>query len=146
MDRASSTSQAGTSSRGSSLRACLLLAVTSFLCELYWVGQDAEPLGPARIRGLLSGLALGLALASAAIGLAARVRVASEGAALVALTSLFGLGVPAVIFFVSGTLGGIPQNASATLAFLFPLGMTMVVLRGDAAVRARDVARPARSL
>ncbi len=90
--------------------------------------------------------ALGLALASAAIGLAARVRVAPEGAPLVALTSIFGLGVPAVIFFVAGTLGGIPQNASATLAFLFPLGMTTVLLRRNAVVPARGVARSTRSL
>ena len=90
--------------------------------------------------------ALGLALAAAAIGLAARVRVATEAAPLVALTSLFGLGVPAVIFLVGGTLGGMPQNASATLAFLFPLGMMSVVLRGEGTAPARDVARSPRSL
>jgi hypothetical protein len=40
--------------------------------------------------------ALGLVLAAAAIGLAARVRVAGETARLVAFTAIFGLGVPAV--------------------------------------------------
>lgn len=92
--------------------------------------------------------ALGLALAAAATGLAARVRVAAERAPLVAFTAIFGLGVPAVICFVAGTLGGIPQNASATLAFLFPLGMSIALLRGDASVaeRERAVARSSRSL
>jgi hypothetical protein len=92
--------------------------------------------------------ALGLALAAAAIGLAARVRVTADAAPLVAFTAIFGLGVPGVIFLVSGTLGGMPQNASATLAFLFPLGMMAALYRsrlGLDAVRA-DVARSARSL
>jgi hypothetical protein len=93
--------------------------------------------------------ALGCALAAAAIGLAARVRVAADAAPLVAFTALFGLGVPAVVFLVGGTLGGIPQNASATLTFLFPLGMLATLYRdrtGVAFRRTHDVARAARSL
>jgi hypothetical protein len=97
--------------------------------------------------------ALGLALASATVGLgAARVRVGIETAPLVACAALFGLGVPAVIFLLAGTLGGVPLNASATLAFLFPLAMSVAVVRGDPAVldptRALrlDVARARRSL
>jgi hypothetical protein len=66
--------------------------------------------------------ALGFALTAAAIGLAARVRGATETARLVAFTAIFGLGVPAVVFLLGGTFGGVPQNASATLAFLFRSG------------------------
>ena len=93
--------------------------------------------------------ALGCALAAAAIGLASRVRVAADAAPLVACTAIFGLGVPAVVFLVGGTLGGIPQNASATLTFLFPLGMMAALHREQAGVafhRKRDVARATRSL
>jgi len=93
--------------------------------------------------------ALGLALAAAAIGLSARVRVAADAAPLVACTALFGLGVPAVVFLVGGTLGGIPQNASATLTFLFPLGMMAALYRDQTGVafrRKHDVARATRSL
>jgi hypothetical protein len=77
-------------------------------------------------------VALGVALAAAAIGLAARVRVAADGARLVAGTALFGLGVPAVVCLAAGMLGGVPQNASATLVVLFPLGMAIALARGDA--------------
>jgi hypothetical protein len=87
---------------------------------------------------------LGLALIAATIGLTARVRVAAETAPLVACTALFGLGVPAVVFLLAGTLGGVPQNASATLAFLFPLGMSAALLRCDA-VLLRGNARPRRN-
>ena len=91
--------------------------------------------------------ALGLALAAAAIGLGtARLRVGVETAPLVASAALFGLGVPAVIYLLAGTLGGMPVNASATLAFLFPLAMSVAVLRGDPTIRALAVARLDRSL
>ncbi len=105
--------------------------------------------------------ALGLALVAATIGLAARVRVAAETAPLLACTALFGLGIPAVVFLLAATIGGVPQNASATLAFLFPLGMSAALLRhdpciaigqdsdvltGDSRVLAHDVAPSARSL
>jgi hypothetical protein len=91
--------------------------------------------------------ALGLALATATLALgAAHLRVGTDTAPLVACAALFGLGVPAVIFLMAGTLGGIPVNASATLAFLFPLGMSVAVLRGDPTLRALDVARSQRSL
>ena len=92
-------------------------------------------------------IALGFALTAATIGLiAARVRVGVEIAPLLVCAALFGLGVPAVIFLLAGTLGGVPLNASATLAFLFPLGMGVGLLRGDPAIRALDVARSSRSL
>ena len=89
--------------------------------------------------------ALGLALVAACIGLAARVRVANE-AVVVACTALFGLGVPAVVFLLASTLGGIPQNASATLAFLFPVGMTAALLRRDRCFDTAVVARVRGSL
>jgi hypothetical protein len=84
---------------------------------------------------------LGLALASATIGLARRVRFGIELAPLVACTALFGLGVPAAIYLLAGTLGGVPVNASATLAFLFPLGMGAALVRGDSTLVARPIAR-----
>ncbi len=90
--------------------------------------------------------ALGLALVTATVGLATRVRVANEAVPLVAGTALFGLGIPAVVFLVAGTLGGMPQNASATLAFLFPLGMSAALLRRETFLRGCDVARASRSL
>jgi hypothetical protein len=105
------------------------------------IGHPTE----SRLVHLASDATVGLALVAATIGLAARVRIAAATAPLVAGTALFGLGVPAVVFLLAGTLGGIPQNASATLAFLFPLGMSAALLRGDLAV-ARDVARTSRSL
>lgn len=89
---------------------------------------------------------LGIALVAATIGLeATRVRVAVENAPLVACAALFGLGVPAGIYLLAGTFGGIPLNASATLAFLFPLAMSAAILRGDPALRALDVAHSRRS-
>ncbi len=91
-------------------------------------------------------VALGLALVSAAIGLATRLRTAGTGRPLLAATALFGLGVPAVVFLLAGTLGGVPHNASATLAFLFPLGMSTVVWRRDPSFAGIDVACPRRSL
>ena len=84
---------------------------------------------------------LGLALAAATIGLARRVRLGAELAPLVACTALFGLGIPAAIFLLAGTLGGVPVNASATLAFLFPLGMSAALVRGDGALVARPLPR-----
>jgi hypothetical protein len=93
---------------------------------------------------------LGLALVAATIALeATRTRVAGSTARLVACAALFGLGVPAGIYLLAGTLGGIPVNASATLAFLFPLAMSVIVLRGGAALAALgavDVARSRRSI
>jgi hypothetical protein len=112
------------------------------------IGHPTE----SRFMHVTSDATVGLALVAATIGLTARVRVASETAPLVAYTALFGLGVPAVVFLLAGTLGGIPQNASATLAFLFPLGMSAVLLRSDASLlrsepsAAHDVARSSRSL
>lgn len=90
--------------------------------------------------------ALGLALVTATIGLATRVRVARTNPPLVAATALFGLGVPAVVFLVAGTLGGVPQNASATLAFLFPLGMSAALWRRDPILAGFHVAPTTRSL
>ncbi|MCC6764700.1 MAG: hypothetical protein IT293_08560 [Deltaproteobacteria bacterium] len=90
--------------------------------------------------------ALGLALVSATIGLAARVRLAKPGAPLVAATALVGLGLPAVVFLLAGIVGNVPHNASATLAFLFPLGMSAALWRRDLPLAARDVARSHRSL
>lgn len=84
---------------------------------------------------------LGLALVAATIGLARRVRLGVELAPLVACTALFGLGIPAVIYLLAGTLGGVPVNASATLAFLFPLGMSTALIRGDHALVARPLSR-----
>jgi hypothetical protein len=83
---------------------------------------------------------LGLALAAATIGLARRVRIGVELAPLVACTALFGLGIPAAIFLLAGTVGGVPVNASATLAFLFPLGISAALVRGDRALVARPLA------
>ncbi len=90
--------------------------------------------------------ALGLALVTATVGLATRVRVATSSAPLLVGTAIFGLGVPAVVFLLAATLGGVPQNASATLAFLFPLGMTAALWRHDALFEADDVAPARRSL
>jgi hypothetical protein len=92
-------------------------------------------------------VAIGLALASAAVGLiAVRGRRGVETAPFLDSAALFGLGVPAVIFLVAGTLGGVPENASATLAFLFPLGVGGALMQDRLAARALDVARSARSL
>jgi hypothetical protein len=89
---------------------------------------------------------LGIALAAATLALeATRARVAGSSARLVACAALFGLGVPAGIYLLAGTIGGIPTNASATLAFLFPLAMSVVVLRGEPALAIIDVARSQRS-
>jgi hypothetical protein len=90
--------------------------------------------------------ALGLALVSATVALATRVRRATPGVSLVVGSALFGLGVPAVVFLLAGTLGGVPHNASATLAFLFPLGMSTALWRHDPLFGGRHVARPRRSL
>jgi hypothetical protein len=90
--------------------------------------------------------ALGLALVTATIGLATRVRVARASVPLVVGTALFGLGVPAVVFLLAGTLGGVPQNASATIAFLFPLGMCAALWRHDPMLTAPSVAPCTRSL
>jgi hypothetical protein len=126
------------------------------------IGHPTE----SRFMHVTSDATVGLALVAATIGLTTRVRIATETAPLVACTALFGLGVPAVVFLLAGTLGGVPQNASATLAFLFPLGMSAALLRGDTALLrgngtllrsnatvrrseacvARDVARASRSL
>ncbi len=84
--------------------------------------------------------ALGLTLVAAAVGLATRVRVAADSAQLVACTALFGLGIPAVVVLAAGTLGGIPHNASATLAFLFPLGMMTALVQDDRALFRDDSA------
>jgi len=84
---------------------------------------------------------LGCALAAATIGLARRVQLGVELTPLVACTALFGLGIPAAIYLLAGTLGGIPVNASATLAFLFPLGMSVALVRGDHALLARPLPR-----
>src|SRR5205085_12216341 len=84
---------------------------------------------------------LGLALVAATIGLARRVRLGVELAPLVACTALFGLGIPAVIYLLAGTVGGVPVNASATLAFLFPLGMSVALVRGDQTLLARPLPR-----
>jgi hypothetical protein len=58
-----------------------------------------------------------------------------------------------VVFLVAGTLGGMPHNASATLAFIFPLGMMAALLRNDGTFLRNDhalaeagVARSAGSL
>jgi hypothetical protein len=91
--------------------------------------------------------ALGLAFAAATIGLvAARIRVGVEAAPIVGGTALFGLAVPAVIFLLAGARDGVPLNASATIAFLFPLGMGIGLLRNAAAIQALDVAPSKRSL
>ena len=90
--------------------------------------------------------ALGLTLVAAAVGLATRVRVAAESARLVAYTALFGLGVPAVVFLAASAFDGMPHNASATLAFLFPLGMITAFLRNDRTLGDPDVARSPGSL
>jgi hypothetical protein len=76
-----------------------------------------------------------------AASLARRVRLDVDLAPLVACTALFGLGIPAAIFLLAGTLGGVPVNASATLAFLFPLGMSAALVRGDGALVARPLPR-----
>ncbi|MCC6848852.1 MAG: hypothetical protein IT294_10155 [Deltaproteobacteria bacterium] len=89
--------------------------------------------------------ALGLALASATIALAARVRPA-PGMSLRAGTALLGLGAPAAVFLLAGIGGGVPHNASATLAFLFPLGMSVALGRGAPIFAAEFVAHDPRSL
>jgi hypothetical protein len=91
--------------------------------------------------------ALGLAFAAATIGLlAARIRVGVQAAPLVSGTALFGLAVPAVIFLLAGVRDGVPLNASATIAFLFPLGTSIALLRDTPAIQALDVAPSKRSL
>jgi hypothetical protein len=90
---------------------------------------------------------IGLALGAAALGLVrARIRAGVAATPFLGCAALFGLGVPATIFFLAGVLGGVPQNASATLAFLFPLGVGIDLLRTQVMARLVDVARPARSL
>jgi hypothetical protein len=84
---------------------------------------------------------LGLALVAATIGLARRVRLGADVTPLVACTAFFGLGIPAAVFLLAGAFGSVPVNASATLAFLFPLGMTAALVRGDTALVARPLAR-----
>jgi len=89
---------------------------------------------------------LGLALAAATLGLiVAPARIGIESAPLLGCSALFGLGVPAAIFLLAGTHGGVPLNAGATLAFLFPLGVGASLLQ-DGIVPAADVARRNRSL
>lgn len=90
--------------------------------------------------------ALGLALVSATVGLASRVRIADANVPLVVGTALLGLGVPAIVCLVAGVLGGVPQNASATLAFLFPLGTSAALWRRDPAFTGTLVAPTTRSL
>jgi hypothetical protein len=72
---------------------------------------------------------LGLALAAATVGVVCRVRTTLEAAPFFACTALFGLGIPSAIYLIAGTFGGVPVNASATLAFLFPLGMGVALTR-----------------
>jgi hypothetical protein len=88
--------------------------------------------------------ALGLALGTATLGLViARARLGSEASGhFLASAALFGLGVPAAIFLLAGVSGAVPQNAGATLAFLFPLGVGVGLMRNAVTVRALDVARP----
>jgi hypothetical protein len=91
--------------------------------------------------------ALGLALIAATIALiGARARVGAEAAPLVSCAALLGLGIPAVIFLLAATHDGVPVNASATLGFLFPLGIGAELLRDRIGIGALDVARSARSL
>lgn len=94
-----------------------------------------------------SAAALGLALGAATLGLvAARVRLGVEAAPLLSCAAVFGLGVPAVIFLLAAVHDGVPQNASATLSFLFPLGIGIGLIRDQTVVRRLAVARPGRSL
>ena len=91
--------------------------------------------------------ALGLALVDRRDRPRARAcRVAADDGALVACTALFGLGVPAVVFLLAGTLGGVPQNASATLAFLFPLAMSAALFVATRAPADAILARPSATL
>lgn len=104
---------------------------------------------PAATRSLYASCdaSLGLALAAATIALiGARVRVGSETAPLVACAATFGLGIPAAIFLLAAVGNGVPVNASATLGFLFPLGIGAGLLRDRIGVGALDVARSAASL
>ena len=94
-----------------------------------------------------SAAALGLALGAATLGLiATRIRLGVEAAPLLSCAAIFGLGVPAVIFLLAAARDGVPQNASATLAFLFPLGIGLGLLRGQVVARSLAFARPRRSL
>jgi hypothetical protein len=95
-----------------------------------------------------SAAALGLALGTAMLGLViARTRLGVDASgSFLASAALFGLGVPAAIFLLAGVIGGVPQNAGATLAFLFPLGIGAGLLRNTVTVCALDVARVPRSL
>lgn len=90
--------------------------------------------------------ALGLALVSATIGLAARVQTLATDTPFLAGTALFGLGVPAVVYLLAGIRNGVPHNAGATLAFLFPLGMSFFLWRRASAFAGASVADPQRSL
>ncbi len=104
---------------------------------------------PAATRWLhtTTSVAIGLALASAAVALIAmRGRRGVEAGPFLDTAAFFGLGVPAVIFLIAGVLGGVPENASATLAFLFPLGVGGALMQGRVAGRSLGVARHARSL
>jgi hypothetical protein len=104
---------------------------------------------PAATRAVVAtcNASLGLALAAATVALGgARMRLGSEAAPLVSAAIIFGLGVPAVIFLLAAVSNGVPVNASATLAFLFPLGIGAELLRDRSRVGALAVARSAGSL
>ena len=89
-------------------------------------------------------LALALAAATTAL-IGVRTRVGFDAEPLLGCAAVFGLGAPAVIFLLAA-LGDAPVNASATLGFLFPLGVGAGVLTDRVAVGALDVARSAGSL
>ena len=90
---------------------------------------------------------LAFALAAATIALVgARTRVGFDAEPLLGCAAVFGLGAPAVIFLLAALGDGVPVNASATLGFLFPLGVGAGLLMDRIGIGALDVARSAGSL
>ena len=104
---------------------------------------------PAAVRALdaTAHATLAVALAAATIALiGARTRVGFDAEPLLGCAAVFGLGAPALVFLLAAVGNGVPVNASATLGFLFPLGVGAGLLVDRIGVGGLDVARPAGSL